>query len=121
MDLWLMTGRPSAVAQSFWWDAEWKSRVDLLFVTGFDALGCDGGGGEEVSEDRLAINVPSRVACRRSRSFSAASCSRLAISSFLLRRTGSSDPGDLLLRLMLIVRMTGGFYIHRLVSMNGRN
>ena len=79
----------------------------------------DVGGVEEESEECVALldtKVPFLVARLRSRDFRAASCSRLAASSFLARATGSSDRGFRLLGLMLIVRMTGAACIHRLVS-----
>ena len=87
MDLWLITGRPSAVLQSLWRAVELRSRVEMLVGSGLDSLiwDNDNGGGELLGEcdEDFATNVPSRVACRRSRNFSAASSSRLAASSFL--------------------------------------
>lgn len=113
-----MTGLPSAVHHSFWRVADGGSRVEKFVTAGFNALKGDSGGVEDESEEcvvLLATNVPFRVACRRSRRVLAASCSRFATSSFLLSMTGSIDRGCLLLALILIVRMTGAAYVHRLL------
>lgn len=113
-----MTGLPSAVHHSFCRAADGGLRAKKLVAAGFAVLNGDSGGVEEESDEcvaLLATNVPLRVACRRSRRVLAASCSRFAASSFLLRTTGSSDRGCLLLALILIVRMTGAAYVHRLL------
>jgi hypothetical protein len=120
IDLWVMTGLPSAVHHSFRreTDSDGESRVEKFVTPGFKALKGESGGVEEESKEcvlLLAANVPLRVACRRSRRVLAASCSRLAASSFLLRTVGSRGRGCLLLDLILIVRMTGAAYVHRLL------
>lgn len=121
IDLWVMTGRPSAVLHSLRrGNGVGESQVErFLFTGGIAALNCDTGGVEEESEECVALldaKVPFLVARLRSRCFRAASCSRLAASSFRARSTGSSDRGFRLLGLMFIVRMTGAAWIHPLVS-----
>lgn len=122
IDLWVMTGLPSAVLHSLWRGAGvGESRVEIFLVTGgFVALViCDTGCVGEESEECVALldtKVPSLVARLRSRNLLAASCSRFATSSFLARITGSNDRGFLLLGLMFIVRMTGAAWVRRLVS-----
>lgn len=116
-----MTGRPSAVLHSLWRGAGVGEScvVRFLVMGGIVALNCDTGGVEEESEECVALldtKVPFLVARLRSLNLLAASCSRFAASSFLARTTGSSDRGFRLFGLMLIVRMTGAAWIHRLVS-----
>jgi hypothetical protein len=122
IDLWVMTGRPSAVLHSLWRGAGvGESRIEKFLVTGgLVALSnCDTGAVEEESEECVALletKVPFLVARLRSLALSAASCSRFAASSFLARTTGSSDRGFRFLGLMLIVRMTGAAWIHQHIS-----
>jgi hypothetical protein len=73
-------------------------RVGGFIARGFGALFCGVITGGVVDESDecvllLATNVPLRVANRRSRRVLAASCSRLAASSFWLSMTGSRDRG----------------------------
>jgi hypothetical protein len=122
IDLWVMTGRPSAVLHWLWRGAGvGESRVEkFLIAGGLVALSnCGTGAVEEESEECVALldtKVPFLVARLRSRSLSSASCSRFAISSFLARTTGSSDRGFRFLGLMLIVLMTGAAWVQQIIS-----
>jgi len=96
IDLWVTTGRPSMILWA-WFATEGEMRGGFI-ARGFGALFCDimVGGVDDESDEwvlLLATKVPLRVANRRSRLVLAASCSRLAASSFWFRMTGSSDRG----------------------------